>query len=174
MLVHLQRFWQIDLLLPGAILPMVVTAPQFKTSWGEYKRLRLQGPLSLQFWQIGQLLPGATHSLVGTVQKSKISSGMCSRFGAHVKHLLRFWKMDLLFLGAILPLVVSALQFKISWAFCSTGVRWMQICIFFVLNDLIYSIHRSCDFWKVQLSQVHLGDLQVLKFCGGHNFIDVD
>ena len=136
--------------------PMVVTAPQFKTSWGVYKRFRLQGPLSLQFWQIGQLLPGATHSLVGTVQKSKISSGMCSRFRPRVMHLRRFWQMDLLFLGAILPMVVSALQFKISWAFCSTGVCWMQICKLFVLNDLIYRFQRSCDFWKVQFSQVHL------------------
>ena len=149
---------------------MVVTAPQCKTSWGVYKRFRLQGPLSLQFWQMDQLFHGAIQFRVVTVQKSKISWGMCVRFRAHVVHLLRFWQMDLLFLGAILSRSVEPSVARVC-AECKSA-------FFFVLNDLIYCIHRSCDFWKVQLSQVHLGDLQALKFCGGHvddpSFLDVD
>ena len=93
-MVHLLRFWQMDLSLPGVLHTLAVTVRQFKISSGVCSRFRQQVTHLLRFWKMDQWWPGVIETLVVTVRQFKISSGVCSRFGLLSRHLLRFWKMD--------------------------------------------------------------------------------
>ena len=107
-------FWQIEAWWPGAMKPVVVTAPESKISSKMFSRSVAQRLLLLPLWQIEAWWPGALNIVLGTAPESKVSYRMFSRFVAQAMILLPFWQIEAWWPGAMKPVVVTAPESKIS------------------------------------------------------------